>query len=214
MTIRHALAEARNAGARALQRRAGITTAGVIAVEELGFAPDDRVRYMASQWWTLRRILPRDEVGPDDVFVDFGCGMGQVLYQAAVRYPFRRVEGVEMSPDLTAIAARNLERNRRKFACRDVRLVTSDVLDYAIPDDVTVAYLFNPFGGAIFASVAERLVRSVEAHPRRLRVIYLNPVEEPVLLGAGFRPVRRRRGFRPGAEWSRSKATVMYELAG
>jgi len=210
--VKPAFVTLRALGVDALERRAGIRTTGRLTPEQLGFSPEHRVRYEPSHWFALARILPRREVGPDDVFVDFGSGMGRVVYQAAERYPLARVEGVELSAELSAIAQDNIDRTRHKLRCRDIRLETGDVLDYEIPDDVTIAFLANPFKGPIFQSVVDRLVASCERHPRRLRVIYLNPVEEPRLLAAGFRRVRRLPGLRPGSEWSRSNSTVMYEL--
>lgn len=212
-SVKPVYSRARGAVIGSLERRAGIRTMGRYTPEELGFSPEHRVRYEPANWLTLWRLLRRDDVGPQDVFVDFGCGMGRILYQAAVRYPFRRVEGVELSERLAAVARDNVERTRPKLVCKDIRVVASDALAYDIPDDVSVAFFFNPFKGPIFESVVERLVASVERHPRRLRVIYQNPIEERMLLEAGFRPVRRLRGMRPGREWSRSNAAVLYELA-
>jgi hypothetical protein len=122
------------------------------------------------------------------------------------------VEGVELSSELTKIAENNIHRNHHRLRCQDVRLVSCDALEYEIPDDLTVAYFFNPFQGPIFASVIDRLRASVDRHPRRLRIIYLNPVEEQMLLDAGFRITRRLHGMRPGHVWSRSNSTRMYEL--
>jgi Histone methylation protein DOT1 len=196
----------------ALERRHGIETRGVIGLEQLGLAGPDRRQYMPAEWTMLPRILPRREVGPEDVFIDFGSGLGRVVYQAALRYPIKRVIGVELSEELNEIARRNIERNHARLRCPDVRLVTADALDYEIPDDVTVAFFFNPFIGATFAGVIDRLLDTLDARPRRLRLIYRNPVEDAYLRGtARFRPVRRLRGLRPDAEWSRSKSTVMYE---
>lgn len=211
-TVKPLFVRLRAGGIAVLERHAGIRTSGRLTPAQLGFSPQYRVRYEPSQWFALARILPRREVAPTDVFVDFGSGMGRVVYQAA-RYPIARVEGVELSADLSAIAHDNIARTRHKLRCPDVRLTTSDVLDYEIPDDVTLAFFANPFKGPIFQSVVDRLVDSCERNPRRLRVIYLNPVEEQKLLEAGFRQVRHLRGWRPGRAWSRSNSTAMYELA-
>ncbi len=129
---------------------------------------------------TLRRILPPREVTNHDVFVDFGSGMDRVVLQAA-RYPFRKVIGVEISERLHRIARKNLVRNRRRLRCPDIELVHADVLDYELADDVTAAFLYNPFQGEIFPTVVARLLQSVERNPRPLRIIYVNPVEEPLL---------------------------------
>lgn len=160
---------------------------------------------------SLRRILPPQEVTDRDVFVDFGSGMGRVVLQAA-RYPFRKVIGVEVSETLHGIARENIDHNRWRLRCSDIDLVHADVLEYEIPDDVTVAFLYNPFQGEIFAIVIERLLQSVERNPRPLRIIYVNPVEERLLLGAGrIQHVRTVAGWRPSREWSRSNSINLYE---
>ncbi len=199
----------RRAVMRAVERRARISTTGEVTRQELGLTKDC-VGYEVSSWTVLDRILRRGEAGAGDVFVDFGSGKGRVLYQAARRYPLRRVEGVEQSAELTEIARTNVDPATHRLRCRDVRLVHCDVRDYEIPDDLTIAYLYNPFTGAILQSVLDRLVASVERCPRRLRVIYLNPIEHERLLAAGFVEVRRLRRLHP----SRRVLARMYELGG
>ena len=56
-------------------------------------------------------------------------------------------------------------------------------MDYEVPDDVTVAFFDNPFVGRIFATVVDRLIASVDQAPRRLRIIYFNPVEHERVMG-------------------------------
>jgi hypothetical protein len=61
--------------------------------------------------------------------------------------------------------------------------------------------------------VVGRLFESVDRHPRRLRIVYGNPVEEDALMRTGrVRPVRTLRGWRPGAEWARSNSFRLYEV--
>jgi predicted RNA methylase len=171
------------------------------------------VQYKPAPWLVLRRALPRRSVRPGDVFVDFGSGMGRVVFQAALWYPFRRVIGVELAARLHRIAQDNIDRNRARLRCRDVRLVRADVLDYVVPDDVTVVFFDNPFTGHIFATVLDRLLASADRAPRTVTIIYFNPVEHERLLATGrIRLVRRVRGLRPGREWARSNATHVYEL--
>lgn len=192
------------------ERRMGIESEAEIQLDELGVAGEHRSHYKPSEWLTLRRILPRREVSPDDVFVDFGSGMGRVVVQAAMQYPFRRVVGVEISEQLHEVAQRNVERTRARFH-GEVQLVAGDVREFPIPDDVTVAYFANPFTGPIFHQVIDRLLASFDQHPRPLRIIYRNPVEHDYLLATGrVRPARQLRGWRPGEQWSRENATRMY----
>jgi SAM-dependent methyltransferase len=94
-------------------------------------------------WTSVASSSPR-KYPPGDVFLDPGSGKGRAVLLAA-RYPFKRVIGVEFSESLTAIARRNMATFRARLRCHDVELVTADVVDYRIPDDVSVVYMFNLF---------------------------------------------------------------------
>ena len=194
------------------ERRDGISTGGRVDLEQLGLAHKDRLYYKPSRWLTLRRVLRKRDISEDDVFIDFGSGKGRVVLGAA-RYPFKRVIGVELSDALNSVARQNLERLRGRLACDDVHLVTSDALEYEIPDDVTIAYFYNPFTGATFASVLDRLLRSVDRNPRRLQIVYGNPVEHDAVMATGrVKLVKKARGLRPTSDWARSNATYVYEV--
>lgn len=198
---------------RVIEWRYGISTSRNVELDALGLDPRHRRGHKPSEWTLLPRILPKRQVAAHDVFIDFGSGLGRVVFQAA-RYPFRRVIGIELSEELNDVARLNIDRNRHRLRCKDVTLVVGDVLDYDIPDDVTVAFFANPFTGTIFATVIERLLASVDRNPRRLRIIYRNPVEHDLLLSTGrIRPVRHLHGLRPTASWSRSNSTRMYVVA-
>ncbi|HLL68101.1 MAG TPA: methyltransferase domain-containing protein [Micromonosporaceae bacterium] len=212
-TLRPAFVGARDGVVRMLERRNGISTAGVVELDELGLAGPDRMRYKPAPWLLLRRALPKRSVSRDDVFIDFGSGMGRVVFQAALHFPFRRVLGVELSPELHRIAQGNIDRNRSRFRAQQVDLVRSDVLDFDIPDDVSVVFFDNPFTGRIFTEVVDRLLASVDRAPRRLRIIYFNPVEHEWLMGTGrIEVIRRVRGLRPGADWARSNSANVYAV--
>jgi len=178
----------------------------------VGLAGSDRVDYEPTPWRVLGRMLQKDEIAEDDVFIDFGCGKGRVLIQAAA-YPFGKIIGVELSRDLVETAKRNVERSLPTLRCKDIELVHIDVLDYDLPDDVTVVYFFNPFEGEVFRRVVEKLVASLRRRPRVMRIIYTNPVEENTLLQAGARLLKAANGFRPTKAWSRESSVRMYSLA-
>lgn len=193
------------------ERPMDVHTSDVVPLENLGLAAEHRRDHEPSGWTSLKRILPSREVTKDDVFIDFGSGMGRVVLQAA-QYPFKRVIGVELSPQLHAVAEENVDRASPHQRCKEIELVNRDVLYYDLPDDVTVAFFNNPFAGYIFQSVVRNLVESVARNPRTLRIVYLNPVEEPMLFDMGARPVRQVRGLRPTREWSRSHSIRMYVI--
>ncbi|MEX1140860.1 MAG: methyltransferase domain-containing protein [Thermoleophilaceae bacterium] len=183
------------------ERRYKAETTEAVDLDELGLAADGRGRYEPSDWRVLARVLPRRAVSSDDVFVDIGSGMGRVVLQAAMRYRFRRVIGVELAEGLTETARRNVERNRTRLRCKDVELIAADATAYELPDDVTVVFLYNPFGGELFERVIANVVASLDRRPRRLRVIYKNPIEHERILGTGR--------FRVTSEWKRPSARFL-----
>jgi 16S rRNA A1518/A1519 N6-dimethyltransferase RsmA/KsgA/DIM1 with predicted DNA glycosylase/AP lyase activity len=168
----------------AFERRYGVRTAELIPLDQLGIDAEGRGYYVAASWRTLRRTLSRKDIGPSDVFVDFGSGMGRMVLEAA-RFPFGRVIGVELSPQLHEIALSNVRRTRQRLHCPQVDLMCSDVLTFDIPDDVTVVFFNNPFQGEVFTTVIKRLVESVDRNPRQVKVIYYNPVEQQTLVDTG-----------------------------
>jgi precorrin-6B methylase 2 len=161
-------------------------------LEELGLAHPDRAPYAPSAWWILRWLLPRSDVRPTDVFVEFGCGKGRVVLDAARRYPFARVVGVELSDELSDMSRRLVESNRASLRCSDVRIHTGDATSFTVPDDAMYAYLFNPFVGATFERVLSNVIESLDRRPPRLTIIYVQPEEHDRVMRTGrFRLVRQ-----------------------
>jgi SAM-dependent methyltransferase len=195
-----------------IDRVLNVETAEIVDLADLGLDAPHRVNYEAGGWLDLVRVLRPGEVTPDDVFLDLGSGKGRILLMAD-RYRFGRIIGVEISETLTAIARRNITSCRLPRRCRDIELVTADVLDYAIPDDVSVVYLFSPFRDATFDAVVARLVASVDRQPRALRVIYRNAIyHDQLVRSRRFRQVRASLGVRPGRAWRERTAVRLYAL--
>jgi SAM-dependent methyltransferase len=191
--IRRVVRAAHRTWLRLVERLLGVDTGGIVELDELGVDERDREGYEGyegSGWLDLRRMLRPGEVKPTDVFVDLGSGKGKVVMLAA-RYPFARVIGVELSEQLSEIARRNLANGRGRRRAKQVELITADALQYEIPTDSTVIYMYNPFRGEVFEAVVARLIESVDRHPRQVRLIYLNPKEHDHLMATGrFRQVR------------------------
>jgi SAM-dependent methyltransferase len=154
----------------------------------------DRTGYAASAWHVLPRALRYLGVSDGDTFVEFGCGKGRVVHQAA-RRPFHRVIGVEISPALAEIARANLAARRRQHRCRNVEIVVADVTEYEVPDDLTIGYLYNPFTYDTLDTVLRGIVDSIDRRPRRVRLIYAAAPETgaPVLATGRFRLVKEQR---------------------
>jgi SAM-dependent methyltransferase len=150
----------------------GLNTAGEVKLPE--HAIEDRVVYVPAAWHVLPRALRYLGVSDRDTFVDFGCGKGRVVHQAA-RRPFRRVIGVEVSPALAEIARAGLAARAHQHRCPKVEIVVSDVRQFRVPDDLTMGFFFWPFGDETLATVLRGIIESLDRHPRRVRLIYLRP---------------------------------------
>jgi SAM-dependent methyltransferase len=197
-----------------VDRRLGIETSEPVDLRTLGIDMENRVEYTPSSWLTLRRALREIDLGPQDSFLDLGSGKGRVVLQAA-RWPFRRVIGVEISAQLNAVAHANLEASRSRLRCHDVELVQADLLDYRVPDDVTVVYAYNPVSGPVFDAAMKALIESYDRSPRRIRLLYRYPREHDRLTASGrFRLLRTQLPWRPTRGWRRGGAINVYEVGG
>jgi SAM-dependent methyltransferase len=206
------IAARRMLGVVVLDRASGLDTSRELDLQQVGLAHPDRVRYEPTGWVDLQRIFRALKPRPGDVFLDYGCGKGRVLVMAA-RRSFSRVIGVEIAPELCEVARRNLESDRSRRRCGPVEVIAADVTEWEVPDDVTVAFMHNPFRGQVFEQAVAALLSSLDRNPRRIRVIYRIPMEEERLLATGrARLVRSFVGLRPGREWSRKMGTRVYEL--
>jgi hypothetical protein len=194
-----------------VELRHGVRTADHVYHEDLGLSTEDRVWHDASNWVATRRALDRLGVDRQDVFADFGSGLGRALLVAS-QLPFGRVIGVEVSAELTERARANLAGYRGRRRCGEVEFVTSDALDWPIPPDLTVAYFYCPFTGDVFDGVVRNLIASVDANPRPIRLVYNYPLEHNRLLATGRVRVLDVLGAAWPASGRPSEAIVIYQV--
>jgi precorrin-6B methylase 2 len=135
----------------------------------------DFMPYQPVSYRDMQELLAALEIGPQDVFLDIGSGMGRAVCVAAMR-PFRSVIGIEISDELSELARRNIQRIRDKLICRDVRIVTANAVAFAIPPEVSVVFFFNPLGGTALRDVLANIAASVRAFPRALRIVFMGTI--------------------------------------
>ncbi len=111
-------------------------------------------------------------------FIDLGSGKGRALLLASM-YPFAQITGVEVQPELHAIACDNIERFcEAGQQCRKIESVCADAREYEFPLSNIVLYLFNPFPDYVLREVLNKLVASSRRAPRRIFVLYNAPFEK------------------------------------
>jgi SAM-dependent methyltransferase len=146
--------------------------------------------YQAAYWSTLAVGMRGIRVDGNHAFMDFGCGKGRVLYLASW-YKFGQIIGVELNPRMALIARRNVARARGRGRIRSVEVIEQDARTVPLPANLRVAFLFNPFIGEVFWTVASRLKENADRNGTPMRLIYANPVEGDILRRLGFAPVRQ-----------------------
>jgi hypothetical protein len=114
-------------------------------------------------------------------FIDLGSGKGRTLLMAS-EYPFRRILGVELLPELNQIAQQNIrEFKGERQECKTVESLCQDARMFEFPEEPLVIYLFNPLLESGLAQVIGNLEQSLQASPRPLIVLYHNPLLAKVL---------------------------------
>ena len=129
-----------------------------------------------------------DIVFEDFTFIDFGSGKGRALLLAS-EFPFKRILGLEFSPELHRTAGENIRRYRSKTQkCRDIQSLNVDFAGYALPPEASVLFFFHPCRTRVLSEVVAGIRRSLLSHPRPLYIAYVAPTpeQEQLFASAGF----------------------------
>lgn len=151
-------------------------------LEELDL-PRERCHYYANSGGLhLEKVLRELKIQPKDSIIDFGSGKGGALITMA-RYPFAKILGVEISPQLAGIATNNFG----KLGIRNVGIVVGDAADFTDLDGFNYFYFFSPFPGIVMSAVIRNICDSLARVPRTATIIYFNPeFPEAVVTGSPF----------------------------
>ena len=115
------------------------------------------------------------------LFLDLGSGKGRTLLMAS-EYPFRRIVGVELLPDLHRVAQENIRKFKNdRQCCFNLETICLDAQKFIFPNEPTVLFLFHPFPAAVFENVIANLETSLVTAPRPVFLIYVNPLLEVTL---------------------------------
>lgn len=134
-------------------------------------------------WQAMDRVnLPWDRF----TFIDIGSGKGRALF-LALRYPFRRIIGLELSPSLVEISRENLKNFDAAWSfASPVEIVACDAVEFCLPPGPLVIFLYHPFARPVMVRFIEHLRESLRERPREVYLVYANPELHETLLDAGF----------------------------
>lgn len=154
------------------------------------------VQYQASEPQLFFEMLGKLPISVKGfTFVDLGSGKGRTLLMAS-RYGFRRILGVELLPELNAIAQQNITRyNDAGQKCFAIESFAQDARQFVFPPEPTILYLFNPFPEEILRQVLANLRLSLLGSPRAVYIIYHNLVHEAVFAAQWLREIAKTHQY-------------------
>ena len=163
---------------RAYDRQEGVATEGKLRLEEMSNFPANAGGewYLPARVLVLRRIFDRMGVAARDfVFIDIGAGKGRAALLAA-EHPFRRIIGVEHTPELHACFEANAVRlTKRRARIPPIQPVLGDATEFDLPEENCVLFFFNPLKPEALTKLVARIAGSYRAKPRRIVILFLNP---------------------------------------
>jgi len=118
----------------------------------------------------------------DFTFIDIGSGKGRTLLMAS-DYPFRRIVGVELLPDLHRVAQANIAKyTSASQKCFAIESICADACDFVFPPEPLVIYLFNPLPESGLIRLLKNLENTVQQTRHPIFLLYHNPLLRWVLV--------------------------------
>ena len=158
---------------------------GLVETAEMNVPDEVRIhanKYEASNIDYFKKLFADlDWPYKNSCFIDFGCGKGATLV-FATNLGFKKVIGVEFSPELAHIALVNMQKYSHQVGGKvNFEIINIDASQYEIPSYADCFYFFNPFDAFILEQVLQNIITSLEKYPRKILIVYLNGAHHAVV---------------------------------
>jgi SAM-dependent methyltransferase len=158
----------------------GVDFSGVVEPEEVGLDPKHVVESSPSWNKYLVRLLKDLHINNQDTILDIGCGKGSAML-AMLKFPFARVDGIELSKEISEIAIRNLTKLKKQRW----QIFNGDAITYEDYHAYSMLYLYHPFRDEIMRQVVANIHSSISGREQEMLVIYNNPVCHELIVKDG-----------------------------
>lgn len=140
--------------------------------------PENNI-YQATYYQDLITLFNEISLEPEDTLVDFGCGLGRVLFYCNSRHYCNTI-GIENDSVLYDKLLDNAKDYQSKFLDQEHRMIflNLDAQEYEIRPEDNYFYFFNPFSASVFKKVLENIIDSVKKHPRDINLLLYYPTFE------------------------------------
>jgi hypothetical protein len=164
---------------------------GIIAPNNL--SPNDPISathatfYQAVWCRNMRKLFREAKKNPLALtnFIDIGSGKGKACLYAHKKNQFKKIIGIEFSQQLVDIA----NKNKRKINAENINFLHADAIDFQLPDEPCLVFMFNPFDNVVLEKFIRNNLRHF--HLRKSIIAYANDVERIILLKCGFETIFR-----------------------
>jgi SAM-dependent methyltransferase len=148
--------------------------------------------YEAVSYFMLEKLLSAfGRISSETSIVDLGCGKGRVMMVAA-HFGFIRITGIDFAKELCEEAKANMIRTQSIIPGIEWNVMHANVLDYAIRENDSVFFMFNPFVEETLNAFLDRLDASCKMHPRKTYFIYASPLHAAAIEKRGYKIVFRQ----------------------
>ena len=172
------------------EKKYGIDTTGADELhdlDEMGIDISHATIYMPVSYELLEDVFGQLNQ-PYQHFLDIGCGKGRAMCVAA-QNGFKKITGIDLSKKLCESAKRNCIITQQKFPELEFEVINNDAFYFEIPADVDCIFMFNPFDEIIMSGVANNINESLRQFPRKMKMIYVNPLHKTLFTKNGFEEV-------------------------
>jgi len=162
-----------------IEKLNGLDFSTVKSVSELGL--DERLVVQGSPSCNkyLLDVLSDLEVEYGDSILDIGCAKGSAI-RCMLRYPFKKIAGIEIAEEYVNIANKNFERLNRK----NIEIICEDAVNFDNYGSFKFYYLYNPFPSQVMRKVIRKIAS--QAGNDKKYIIYNNPVAHEEVVKSGF----------------------------
>ena len=142
--------------------------------------------YQGANYFVLEKAFDfLKKINVQSSIVDFGCGKGRAMAVAAF-YNFENITGIDFSSELCDVAKKNIASIQVNYPLTKFFVICLDAVNYRIEKDTQVFFFFNPFDEVVILSVLKNILFSLKEYPRKVYIIYINPLHKEIFESAGF----------------------------
>ena len=169
------------------ERKYGINTIGIDNLSTLDENQTEHATiYMPAIYPVLELVFQQINVAHISHLLDIGSGKGRAICVAAAK-GCKKVSGIDISKSLCMDALQNLSIIQQQHPSILAKVILKDALLYEIPEDIDCIFLFNPFDAYLMEEVVKNIKKSLSLHPRKLTVIYANPLYKSLFTDVEFK---------------------------